>query len=59
MATRERNIDCSCGQPVDLVPTAIAAHCPRCGRIVSRSAATGAERPAYLAGPVLPTTRAA
>ena len=50
MPMKAHNLDCSCGQPADLVATAIAAHCPRCGRTISRSSLHGGEYPASMAG---------
>ena len=59
MSIKEHSLDCSCGQPVDLVATAIAVHCPRCGRTLSRSRLTHREHSARMAAAVLPMTRAA
>ena len=59
MSMREHNLDCSCGQPVDLVATAIAVHCPRCGRTIIQSRLADGGHSRRLAGSVLPMTRAA
>jgi len=47
MSISEHDLNCYCGQPVDLAATSTAVHCPRCGRTLDRWAPA---RPAY--GPV-------
>jgi hypothetical protein len=44
MSISEHDLNCICGQPVDLTVTAV--HCPRCGRTVEAGDLTPA-RPSY------------
>ena len=34
MSISEHDLNCFCGQPVDLTARSAAVHCPRCGRTV-------------------------
>jgi hypothetical protein len=46
MSISEHDLNCHCGQPVDLAATSTAVHCPRCGRALDRWVLEPA-RPAY------------
>jgi uncharacterized paraquat-inducible protein A len=46
MSISEHDLNCHCGQPVDLAATSTAVHCPRCGRKLDRWVPAPA-RPAY------------
>jgi len=46
MSISEHDLNCYCGQPVDLAAMPTALHCPRCGRTLDRWVLETA-RPAY------------
>jgi predicted RNA-binding Zn-ribbon protein involved in translation (DUF1610 family) len=48
MSVSEHDLNCFCGQPVDVTATSAAVHCPRCGRTLDRGHLTPA-RPTYAA----------
>ena len=35
MSTIEHDLDCECGQPLDVAVTSASRHCPRCGQTLA------------------------